>query len=132
WAELAEALSGASAEEETEEDEEGSDEPDLDALAEEADVEGDDSEAASAIATYIVDNDLEVDPDEFDTWVEVVAAIREAGGEEGGEEDVPDYDAMSPVALKKLAKERGLPTAGTKEELIERMVQYDETDPFKE
>lgn len=128
WAELAESLGEGSAEEPGEEDA-SEEEDDLDALAEAADA--DDEEAQSKL--YDLASEKDVDADAYDTWAEVVELIR-GGGEDasGSEEEVPDYESMSIVQLKKLAKERSISPTGTREELLARHAEYDESDPFSE
>lgn len=137
WAEVATAIQEAkeSVEEKEEENisEEEDSEDDLDALAEAAD--GDDEEdadlqAAQARLTELAEP-LSLDPDEYETWADLAIAITEAGEKTEEEEEAPDYEAMSTLALKKLAKEREIASSGTKAEIIERLQEFDNTDPFK-
>jgi hypothetical protein len=134
WVEVAGLIEAAEGpeeeaeEEEAEAEEESEEEDDLDALGAAADEE--DEAAAARLAEIIEELELEIDPDEYETWVEVAAAIAESTTEE--EEEAQDYEAMTNLALKKLAKDRGIPATGTKDELVARHQEYDETDPFKE
>ncbi len=131
WLGLAGAItSGGSDEAEEEEEEEAEDGDgdgdDLDALAEAADA---DDEDAQGKITDLAEA-AGVDPDEYETWVEVVAAINESGGEEEEEAEVLDYESMGVMALKKVCKERDIPSGGTKEELVVRLQEFDGVDPF--
>lgn len=80
--------------------EEGGGEVDLDALAESAD--GDDAEAQEQLKALAAEQNI--DSDEFGTWAEVVAKMREDEGEgettEGEAEESVDYAALGKKADK--------------------------------
>lgn len=143
WAELAEVLEnpGEAEDEELVEDE------DTEAEAEDEEVDWEDL-AAQADSGDIEEADLDrlyeeaatygLDPDEFETWVEVVEQFgeQEEGEEEGEEEDdefeVPDIANMGLRELRKACREANLPSGGKPEELRARLAEYYEVDPFSE
>lgn len=149
WAELAETLVEAGAEadeeeeeepqaedEETEDEEQDEDEDqdeteeeveNLDALADLAD-DQEDAEAQDRLTELA--GEYELDPDDYGTWQELADAIRESGY--GEDEEESSYSDWTLKDLKARCKELDLPTTGTKDELIERLEEYDQTDPFKE
>ncbi len=122
---------------EDEDDEESSVDPDhpMMKLGAEADAGGRPGKAAEKkLKTAAAEADL--DPDEYDSWTALAEALVEAEDEdededEDSEEEDDGYDELTPVALKKELKERGLKTAGTKEALIARLRENDgQEDPF--
>lgn len=126
--EILEAQGGSEEEDEDESDEDMYEEDDLNEMDEDGLKE--------------VLEEFELDADEYTTKKKVgkrtktvfdteaaVAAILEAQGEdEDGDEEPPDYDAMSLQDLKDMAKERKLDVKGSKKVLITRLKKDDE--PF--
>lgn len=133
------------AEEESEDEE--SEEDDLEALGEAADNEDED---AVARLTELA-SEAELDPDDYDTWVELSQALGEADPPEEEEEaedeseeeesedeeeseeeedDVPPYSEWSLADLRGELENRGLDTTGKKGELVVRLEADDEEDPF--
>lgn len=107
------------------EDEEG---PDLEALATAADDDGD--EDAIETLTGLAE-EAELDPDDYDTWADLVEALSEgSGGEDGGDDSDDGYEELSEKELKAELKDRGLATAGKKDALVKRLRQDDATEPF--
>ena len=70
-----------------------------------------------------------IDPDEYDTWVEVEEALagdeseeeEESDEDESEEEDEDEFESMSVAELRALCVERGLAKGGSREVLIERL-----------
>lgn len=105
------------------------DEVDLEMLGEQADDDDSDDQEGAIAKLEELAAEADLDTDDYDTWSDLASALAGAEGEESG--DGPDYEEMDLADLRALCKERKLNSKGAKPALIKRLQDSDgDEEPF--